>query len=85
MADRGSDMAEPTLEQVAEAQALGLLKALSVVTVAAGVVVCMLEDDDEGVMAGLDIVNGLGGVEMLAVALVACNQLTIDPQEDDPS
>lgn len=83
MADKGMGMAEPTMEQIAEAQVLGLLKALSVVTVAAGVVVCMLENDDEGVLAGLDIIEGLGGVDMLAVALVACNQLAIDPQDSE--
>lgn len=72
-------------DEVAEAQALGLLKAVSLVNIAAGVVLAMLTDDEAGVLAGLELVNDLGGADVLAVALVAANQLSIDPQVEVPS
>lgn len=67
------------VDVVSDAQALGLLRAVSIVNIAAGAVLAMLTGDDEGAEAGLQLVDDLGGADVLAVALVATNQLSIDP------
>ena len=78
-------MTDEGVSDDADKATLVLLKAVDVVTAAAGVVMAMLDDDDAGVSEGLALVEQMGGSAVIAGALMVLEGITSQAPDDDAS